>query len=488
MYVVYAFFISIFGESVKAIHLGLLITNLLTAITIFFIAKKFFAPIYASIISSIFCIVTLNFHLEGMSANAELYLLLPAMLGILFFLRGMEDRKRINFFISGLLLGMSYVIKQHGLFFVGFIGLYYIFHFVMSIMKQKATGQGVPGGFLPQLKNPILSGFVFVLGAIIPFGLTCLTFLYLGLFQKFWWWTVYFPRYYGSGLTLVDAWNYFAFSAGPIWNSLWFFILLAACGFIVSFKGLKNDKNFFLITFFVLSFCAISVGFLFYTHYFILGVPALCFLIAAGMEFIEKQIKFKISSYICLVLFIIGYTMIVKEEHEYMFQWDGNLCCRMRYFSNPFPEAIVFGKYMEQNSAPTDKIAVIGSEPEIFYYAHRRSATGHLYTYEMLNNQPFAHQFQVEMISEIEKAKPKFLVFVNVPFSWYSGRHDHMDTTIFTWANKYMNQYYEQVGIVNIHWPEQIMGTFCWVDKDHPTCSSEADAWMNIMRRKPDKS
>ena len=34
--------------------------------------------------------------------------------------------------------------------------------------------------------------------------------------------------------------------------------------------------------------------------------------------------------------------------------------------------------YLKSHCAPDARIAVMGSEPEIFFYAHRRSATGHI--------------------------------------------------------------------------------------------------------------
>jgi hypothetical protein len=61
---------------------------------------------------------------------------------------------------------------------------------------------------------------------------------------------------------------------------------------------------------------------------------------------------------------------------------------------------------------------VLGSEPEIYFYAHRRAATGHIYTYPLMEEHPFALKMQEDMIAQIERAHPAYVVYVDDPFSW----------------------------------------------------------------------
>jgi hypothetical protein len=106
------------------------------------------------------------------------------------------------------------------------------------------------------------------------------------------------------------------------------------------------------------------------------------------------------------------------------------------------------GEYIREQSGPEDTIAVLGSEPEIYFYAGRRSATGYIYTYGLMEPQPYAHQMQQEMINEIEAAHPKFLVLVVIDKSWLVSRDS--DLTIFKWADSYCDANYEEVGLINI--------------------------------------
>ena len=87
------------------------------------------------------------------------------------------------------------------------------------------------------------------------------------------------------------------------------------------------------------------------------------------------------------------------------------------YRTNPTVEAVDIARYIKKNSSPEDKIAILGSEPEILFYSDRLSATGYIYTYNMVEDHAYNLKMQEEMISEIENAKPSYIVFVNVSFS-----------------------------------------------------------------------
>ena len=93
-------------------------------------------------------------------------------------------------------------------------------------------------------------------------------------------------------------------------------------------------------------------------------------------------------------------------------------------------------------------MAVVGSEPEIYFYSRRHSATGFVYTYGLAGEHLFARQMQRQMIHEIELVKPEFLVIVNVPTSWAYAPNAPRD--IFAWTDDYTYVNYNLVGIVDL--------------------------------------
>jgi hypothetical protein len=117
------------------------------------------------------------------------------------------------------------------------------------------------------------------------------------------------------------------------------------------------------------------------------------------------------------------------------------------YYGNPVIEAPEVARYIREHSAENARIAVIGSEPEIYFYAHRHSATGYIYTYPLVERQPYAAAMQREMILEIESNRPEYIVLVAYTYSWLLT--DSSDQTILRWEEKYAETFYETDCIVN---------------------------------------
>ena len=57
---------------------------------------------------------------------------------------------------------------------------------------------------------------------------------------------------------------------------------------------------------------------------------------------------------------------------------------KKRTMMNPFVESAVIADYLSRHTTPDQRVAVIGSEPQIYFYAKRRAATGHIYTYPLV--------------------------------------------------------------------------------------------------------
>src|SRR5581483_3990630 len=125
------------------------------------------------------------------------------------------------------------------------------------------------------------------------------------------------------------------------------------------------------------------------------------------------------------------------------------------------PEAPVIARYIAGHSSDDAKIGIFGSEPEIYFYAHRRSATGYLYMYDLVSPQPYARSMQEEMIADFEKNKPEFIVSVPSELSW--GLWPTADRHVFAWGQAFLNQNYKLVGVAILedhgtkyYWDEEV--------------------------------
>ena len=125
----------------------------------------------------------------------------------------------------------------------------------------------------------------------------------------------------------------------------------------------------------------------------------------------------------------------------------------MIYPESPFVESVRIAEYLRGHTTPSDTIAVLGSEPQIYFYSNRHSATGYIYTYGLMEAHRYATQMQEEMIREIEQARPKFLISVVMPDSWL--QRSESEKLIFNWATEYTTQNYDVAGFVNMVAPDK---------------------------------
>jgi 4-amino-4-deoxy-L-arabinose transferase-like glycosyltransferase len=206
----------------------------------------------------------------------------------------------------------------------------------------------------------------------------------------------------------------------------------------------------FGLGFFVAALVATSAGFYYREHYFILMAPVVALLAGAAVSVTRRllaEAKYPMmAALVPLGVFAAVWVYSVHQQREAFFVDSPTDLSRKMYGSNPFPESLPLAEYLRANTSPEDRIAVLGSEPQIFFYAHRRSATGYIYTYSLMEDQPYAHNMQLEMTKEITTAQPKFIVFVSpvLRMSWLPNPKS--DLMIFPWADEYLRRNYEVVG------------------------------------------
>ena len=155
-----------------------------------------------------------------------------------------------------------------------------------------------------------------------------------------------------------------------------------------------------------------------------------------------------------MIVFAAACALTICRNAEYYFELTPVQACRFSYHLNPFPEAATVAEYLRQHTAPSDTIMVFGSEPEIYFYAHRHSASGYIYMYSLMEDQAYWSTMQKQMMQEVEANRPAYVVFVNSSSSWLS-RHGSPQVVAFrTWMDQYIAANLEEVGTVELADPE----------------------------------
>jgi hypothetical protein len=205
------------------------------------------------------------------------------------------------------------------------------------------------------------------------------------------------------------------------------------------------------------SFAAVCPGLYFRPHYFIVLLPAIAILIAIAITSatdLAAKLHYNWLRVVPAIVFIAALTLAIRHNAQYYFKLSPLQACRVSYSANPFPEAERVADYLRQNTAPTDTIMVFGSEPEIYFYSHRHSASGYIYTYSLGENQPYWPTMQKQMMQEVGANHPAYVVLVNISFSWLLDPQSPQGIAIRNRMKQYVSSSFEEVGMVEVADPE----------------------------------
>jgi hypothetical protein len=383
-------------------------------------------------------------------------------------LKGLDEDRLWVLCLSGIFLGTGFIIKQHGALFIAFGGLYILINgFQTGVKKWSAF---------------VTRCTIFSFGAVLPYGITCAIMFQAGVFEKFWFWTVDYAMAYSSQIPFEYAWQSFSTQAMNIGVSAPLIWLLSGLGLtaLVLDKRLYK-KALFVFMFVLFSFLAICPGFYFRPHYFVLILPVAAMLAGitiSSLWYMLSNVRVPIVKYgVPILVAFICLGLSVNKQKQFLFEMTPVEACRATYGLNPFPESIEISQYIKDHTDKNDRVAVIGSEPQIYFYSDRRSATGYIYMYPLMENHEFALQMQKEMIQEVESAKPEVLVFVWVPTSWLKRVDSH--DLLFKWFETYQASYYSLTGLVNIFNDTSV---YQW--RQEVKWPPESDYWIAILKRK----
>jgi hypothetical protein len=435
-YVAYALIMSILGQTIPAIHIGLILVNAATIVLIFILGRQLIDSIAGLSAAMSYAILSVSPSVLGLAAHATHFVIIPVLGGTLLLLHPPQRHSAARLFTSGLLFGLGFLVKQPAIFFIFFAAGCVLFADIRRHLH---------------FNKIVARSFTFVAGVILPFALTCILLWASGVFNKFWFWTIDYARAYATLVPLAQAGRVFSDNVRAVITDAWPIWALALIGLVAGlWHPRSRSATLFLFGLLVFSVLALCPGFYFRYHYFILLLPAVSLLVGTATSTLTKLLAsyLRILQAVPLLLLAVAIGFTLAWQKKVLFQDSPVAACRAIYPESPFPESVRIADYVREHTKPTDTIAVLGSEPQIYFYAKRHSATGYIYTYGLMESHKFAQRMQTEMIREIEAARPKYLISVVMEDSWLA--RPGSDRQIFNWANEYTAQYYDVAGFVNI--------------------------------------
>ena len=440
IYAAYALVMAVFGQSIVGIHLGLLLVNAGAIVLVFLLGRRLFGPLTGVIACASYAVLSTGRPGLVMAAHATHFVVLFALGGILTLLKALDKDRPATFFWSGLLLGLAFTMKQPGAFFIVF-ALFYLVWTRLRVQPIRWGGLAARSGAL-------------IGGAAIPFALSCFILWRAGVFERFWFWAFRYGHEYATMLSLnvgVQALRAEAPRAIGVNWPLWSLGALGLAALIID-KALR-PRAVFMAALLVLSCCAVSVGMYFRQHYFVMMLPAVALLcgcaVSAAYRLIRGTRKLRRLALVPALILLAALAYPVWKQRDFYFRASPTEVARMFYGMNPFPESIEVARYIREHASKADRIAVLGSEPQIYFYTRLHSATGYIYMYPLMEKQKYALQMQEEMIGEIEHVRPRYIVLVGTPdsISWFWMPYSQ--TRIIKWYPGYIGQHYEIVGLAD---------------------------------------
>jgi hypothetical protein len=470
--VAYALIMAVFGQTTVAIHTGVILVNLATAVLVFVLARRIYGDAAGVIAAGTYALLSIEPETAGLAAHATHLVMLPVLASVVL-LQNLDDHTPPpRIFCAGLLIGLAVLMKQtgaaFGLFAAGWI-LWREFSFDQKKWRR-------PAARLAWL----------ALGGLLPFILTCIIIALAGDFHQFWYWTFQYLTEHASvmtfaqGITTLGAVVLPLFKAAP---ALW---SLAVLGLVPLFCDPSLQRGRAFVAGFVFISCvAVWPGWR--AHYFIQLLPAAGLLVAAAFHAASGFLARRPGSILTaalpsLVFSIAAVSLLIRWSNLY-FHLTPAGACRAIYGDNPFPESVAVGSYLASHCAPERRIVVLGSEPQIYFYSHRRSATGYICTYPLMEPQPHAVEMQQEMIRQIEQARPDYVVFVSAATSWL--RQTNSNRLIFDWFEKYQHEHLQLAGLVEI--TPAGLTKYRWFDGPETNVQPTVESWLAVFKRRVDR-
>jgi hypothetical protein len=429
--VAYAAGMAVFGESTRGARAGLLVAVLATVALVFLLGRRLLGAAGALAAAAAYGTLSVSPALLGPFGHATHFVALFGTAGLLALVVALDRPGALRLAGAGVLLGLATLMKQPGAVYGAFAAAWLAWERLRR-----------PDRSLARLA---LEEAALCVGAAVPLAATAAWLAAAGVLGRAWFWIVEYGRAYSGVVPLRDAPAMLGAALAAIAPPNAALAALAGVGLAaVAWRPTRPSEPGFLVGLLAASVLGVSPGFYFREHYFILALPAVALLVGAAARAIAAHGRH--GRRISLAVVALACAWSGWTQRAELFQLSPGQVSRAIYGHNPFPESVEVARWIAARSGPDDRVAVLGSEPQIFFEAKRRSATGYVYVYGLMEPQTFARRMQEELIAEIERADPAYVVLVTVPTSWLV--RPESDRRVFQWADAFLAARYDVVGRV----------------------------------------
>lgn len=427
---IYAAVIKLLGGSPAAFHLAAYLFDALTAFLLFDLTRRLFGTHPAVLAALAYGLITVEPRLLALAANTEHFGNLPLGLAAWLLLRPGKRASTRSTAIAGICCGLAVWIKQVTLFpALFFLGLPWIWPPRQEQAEPPGRGRLFAAG---------LAGFALVngLGVALIWGL-------FDAWDAFLDCAVWHNFEYGRRVPLSQALELLAAALRDQTPSLLGIWMLAAIGVLALCGRLSSTRYGFLtnavsnpaagdceghrmaapatsrrlgwllMAWLAACFLAAASSLHFYQHYFIWMAGPSSILVGLGGAWLLARLRNVMGGTVTALVMVVLFTAPTLAANQGIWLRRGEEGCLSRlYGPNLFAQSQRIAEYLKKHSAPSDTVLIVGTEPQILYYAGLKSATRYVIVYPLFGPYSDAQERQEEVLGEIRARPPAWILDV----------------------------------------------------------------------------
>jgi len=380
------YFLAAATQTVFGFRLLLFLWMIPTCFYFYKLAKKYLLPKLAKIALLLFVILTSIPVVEGHIANAEIFMLLPTILGFLLFEK--------HVFWSGIALGLAFLFKVPVA-----IEFFFLFCFSFFILKK-----------YKDLKSLIIFGLSFFLP-------TAITLVYYQLNNAL---LPYISIAFLQNFGYLSSWSTGSQQSSPTASGLPLRLALMLLSWIFFYfqfrKKYIDQKILFLSCWFTACLFGVLLSTRPYPHYLIQILPPLILIILYTKKFwfnIVLLIAVLIYSLLHYKFYFYATASYYQNFIQYVLKQKSTESYR-QYFGTNVNYFYQISSYIDQKSLPTDKIFIWSDDPYIYPLSNRLPSTKYITAYHVLDFNGYT-----QTLNQLEINLPQIIVYnrsMNRPF------------------------------------------------------------------------
>jgi len=389
-----------------------------TVLAVFLVARKVAGEKTGLLAALLFAIFSCGPKIEGGGSNTEIFMILPYTLAVHSLLKAIEKGRRRDYLLTGLWTGVACTIKQVAAVNLLWVGAYLI----VSIWQQRKW---------TTVARATTDGCWVAFGAILPWLPYCIFFYLNDALAHFYFWQVNFNLHYmasahGPAFNLTVFYHRTKDILRE--NGLLWLLALAAIAYywkelrksVTADEG-KNSQSWrssgwFLIAIWPLfSLMGVVAGGRFFPHYYIQMIPSLAILGGAGLMVLIRKVRAEgvrlfrhPAGLATMLVFTWAILLFVKADAPYYLVYNGPQISLHQYKTPVFSVTRFVGKYLRNRTQPGDLIYVWAVNPEINFYALRKTPSPFLVYSTSFARLPW--DTHAEVMQSLHRAPPRYIV------------------------------------------------------------------------------